>query len=80
MGVRLTVFCFRMFCIDFTYIGVFLLTARRARELRDATREVFNKFARDLAQAELKMRKRNETLRVPYTVIYPSKIPAGIAV
>ena len=43
-------------------------------------REVFNKFASDLAQAELKMRKRNETLRVPYTVIYPSKIPAGIAV
>ena len=43
-------------------------------------REVFNTFARDLAEAELKMRKRNENLRVPYTVIYPSKIPAGIAV
>jgi len=43
-------------------------------------REVFSKFSQNLAQAERKMRKRNEGLRVPYTVIYPSKIPAGIAV
>ena len=43
-------------------------------------REVFSKFSQNLAQAETKMRKRNEGLKVPYTVIYPSKIPAGIAV
>ena len=42
--------------------------------------EVFNKFSKNLAEAEIKMRKRNEGLKVPYTVIYPSKIPAGISV
>ena len=43
-------------------------------------REVFNQFSRNLAEAEKKMRKRNEDVKVPYTVLYPSKIPAGISV
>ena len=47
--------------------------SNKGREARD----VFEKFALNLAQAEQKMRARNEDLKVPYTVLYPSKIPAG---
>ena len=43
-------------------------------------REVFNKFSQNLAEAERRMRKRNEGIKVPYTILYPSKIPAGIAI
>lgn len=43
-------------------------------------REVFDVFAQNLTKAEAKMRARNADLRVPYTVLYPSKIPAGISV
>ena len=48
----------------------------KGREARD----VFENFALNLAKAEEKMRARNEGLKVPYTVLYPSKIPAGISV
>ena len=44
------------------------------------TRAVFSKFSQNLVEAETKMKERNKGLKVPYTVIYPSKIPAGIAV
>ena len=48
----------------------------KGREARD----VFEKFAFYLTQTEEKMRARNQDLKVPYTVLYPSKIPAGISV
>ena len=48
----------------------------KGREARD----VFEKFAFNLTQAEEKMRARNQDLKVPYTVLYPSKIPAVISV
>ena len=43
-------------------------------------KEVFDVFTQNLTKAEARMRARNEKLKVPYTVLYPSKIPAGISV
>jgi len=41
---------------------------------------VFGKFCDRLKEIEKEMVERNKSLRVPYTVLYPSTMPAGIAI
>ena len=43
-------------------------------------REVFERFCKNLDDIEAKIIARNKGLKVPYTILLPSKIPAGIAV
>ena len=41
---------------------------------------VFQRFCNNLQQLEEEMEERNINLRVPYTILLPSKIPAGISI
>jgi len=43
-------------------------------------RDVFRRFCKNLDDIEAQIIGRNKELKVPYTVLLPSKIPAGIAV
>ena len=43
-------------------------------------RGVYEKFRKKLLELENEIEKRNETLEIPYTVLQPSKIPAGITI
>ena len=40
----------------------------------------FMKFSKRLRGIEKEMVKRNKSLNVPYTVLLPSKMPAGISI
>ena len=42
--------------------------------------EIYEKFKKDLRDVENEIVERNKTLQIPYTVLQPSKIPAGIAI
>jgi len=68
------------YAVDEIYIGQTPSWLFEEGDKGRIAREVFNQFSRNLAEAEKKMRKRNEDVKVPYTVLYPSKIPAGISV
>ena len=43
-------------------------------------RVIFEKFRNSLGAIELQISARNEKLRVPYTILMPSRIPAGISI
>ena len=43
-------------------------------------RDVFRRFCKNLDDIEAQIVARNKMLKVPYTILLPSKIPAGIAV
>ena len=68
------------YAVDEIYIGQTPSWLFEEGDKGRIAREVFDQFSRNLAKAEKKMRKRNEGVKVPYTVLYPSKIPAGISV
>ena len=41
---------------------------------------VFQRFCNDLQKLEEEMGERNMNVRVPHTILLPSKIPAGISI
>lgn len=42
--------------------------------------DIYEKFRKKLREVEDWIEERNKTLEIPYTVLQPSKIPAGIAI
>ena len=42
--------------------------------------DIYEKFRKNLREVENWMEERNKALEIPYTVLQPSKIPAGIAI
>ena len=41
---------------------------------------VFERFCSELQRVEEEMEERNRGLRIPHTILLPSKIPAGISI
>ena len=48
--------------------------------VKEKTREVFEKFVVKLDKIEDEIKSRNKKLDIPYSVLQPSKIPAGVSV
>ena len=48
--------------------------------VEEEPREVFNKFVEKLDEIEEEIKSRNQELDIPYTVLQPSRIPAGVTV
>ena len=46
----------------------------------EKAKATFMKFSKRLREIEKEMVKRNKGLNVPYTVLLPSKMPAGISI
>ena len=46
----------------------------------EKVREIYEKFRKELHEVENQIVERNKALEIPYTVLQPSKIPAGIAI
>ena len=46
----------------------------------EKVREIYEKFRKELHEVENQILERNKALEIPYTVLQPSKIPAGIAI
>ena len=46
----------------------------------ERAKATFMKFSKRLREIEKEMVKRNKGLNVPYTVLLPSKMPAGISI
>ena len=46
----------------------------------EMVRDIYEKFRKELHEVENQIVERNKTLEIPYTVLQPSKIPAGIAI
>ena len=46
----------------------------------ERVREIYEKFRKELHEVENQIVERNKALEIPYTVLQPSKIPAGIAI
>ena len=46
----------------------------------EKVRDIYEKFRKDLHEVENQIVERNKALEIPYTVLQPSKIPAGIAI
>ena len=42
--------------------------------------DIYAKFRKDLWEVENEIKERNRALEIPYTILQPSKIPAGIAI
>ena len=42
--------------------------------------DIYEKFRKNLREVENWIEERNKALEIPYTVLQPSKIPAGIAI
>ena len=48
--------------------------------LKEEPRRVFNKFVEKLQEIEQEIQLRNGELDIPYSVLLPSKIPAGVSI
>ena len=46
----------------------------------EGPKNVFERFCSRLQTVEEEMVERNKSLRVPHTILLPSKIPAGISI
>ena len=42
--------------------------------------DIYVKFRKNLGEVEHQIRERNKALEIPYTILQPSQIPAGIAI
>jgi hypothetical protein len=47
------------------------------RKMKCPERQIMDKFVVRLQKIENDINERNETLEIPYTVLKPSRIPAG---
>jgi len=46
----------------------------------ERVRDIYDEFRKNLLEVERQIDERNKNLEIPYTILKPSKIPAGIAI
>ena len=66
------------------YFEILDSTLKALQPTPSQAQEAFARFCKNLDEIETKIEARNKVLveggKVPYTILLPSKIPAGIAV
>ena len=48
--------------------------------MKEEPRKIFQKFVKKLDEIEEEMKSRNLNLDIPFTVLQPSMIPAGVTI